>query len=104
MLCLASLSAIACKPGQPRLLDLGQPGAVLFDHPLVVLAGDGGQALRQQVVVGVAGLHFDDVALLAEVLDRLDQQQFDAAVRALREPLAVTGNAFLLGLRLRSWA
>ena len=64
----------------PRVLNLLQPGAVLLDHPLVMVGGDGGQALRQQVVHGVAALDLDDVALLAEVIDRLDQQQFDAVV------------------------
>ena len=48
-----------------------------------MVGGDRGQALRNQVVVGVAGLHFDDLALLADVLDRVNQQQLDAAARAL---------------------
>ena len=47
----------------------------------------GGQALRQQIVHRVAAFHFDDVALLADVIDRLDQQQFDAVVLAARQPL-----------------
>ena len=61
---------------------------MLFDHPLVMVGGDRGQTLRQQIVHRVAALHFDDVALLADVIDGLDQQQLDAVVLAAREPLA----------------
>ena len=80
------------QAGQAGLLDGRQLGPVLLDHPLVVVGGDRGQPLREQVVHGVAGLHFDHVALLAQVLDRLHQQQLDAAVRALRQPLGAMRN------------
>ena len=76
------------QAGQPGLLDGLQLGPVLLHHPLVVVGGDRGQALRNQVVQGVAVLHLDHVALLAEMFDRLDQQQLDAAVRSLGQPLA----------------
>ena len=77
------------QAGQPFVLNLQQLGLVLFDHPLVMVGGDRGQALRQQIVHRVAALHLDDFALLAEVIDRLDQQQFDAAaLAALDSPVA----------------
>jgi hypothetical protein len=33
--------------------------------------------LRQQIVPGEAGLHFNELAHLAELLDPLEQDQFD---------------------------
>jgi hypothetical protein len=45
--------------------------------------------LRQEIIVRVARLHLDHIPLLAKMIDRLDQQQLDAAVWALREPLEV---------------
>ena len=56
---------------------------MLLDHPLVVLGGDRRQPLRKQVVVGVAPLHLDHLALLAEVFDVMNEQQLDAAALAL---------------------
>ena len=38
------------QAGQAGLLDGVQLGPMLLDHPLVVVGGDGGQSLRQQVV------------------------------------------------------
>ncbi len=82
------------QAGQPFVLNLQQLGFVLFDHPLVMIGGDGGQALRQQIIHGVAALHFDDFALLAQVVDRLNEQQFDAAVLAALQPLVAGGKSF----------
>ena len=75
------------EPGQPDLLDLLQLGPMLLDHPLVMVGGERGQAVRQQVVHRVARLDRDHVPLLAEVLDRLDQQEFDPAVGRFGQPL-----------------
>ena len=66
-----------------------------------------GQALRDEVVVGVAGLHFDDFALLADVLDRVDQQQLDAAALAFRQRLEGSceraADFALFGFHGRDW-
>jgi len=58
----------------------------------VVLGGDRGEPLRDQVVQGVAVLHFDHVSLLAQVLDRLHQQQLDAAVCPLAQAFGSVRN------------
>jgi hypothetical protein len=73
--------------GQAGLLDFQQAGAVLLDHPLVVVVGNGRQTLRQQVIEGVAALDGDDIPLLAEVIDRLNQEELDAAGFAFGEGL-----------------
>ena len=85
------------QAGQPRLLDLLQLRAMLLHHPLVVLGGHSGQAVREQIVHGVAGPDGHHVALLAQVLDRLDQQQFDAPIGSLGQPLAAVRNAGQIG-------
>ena len=54
--------------------DLLQLDLVLIDHPFVMVAGLGREALRNEIVVGVAFLHLDDLALLADVLDLVDEQ------------------------------
>ncbi len=56
---------------------------MLVDHPLMVFGGIRCQALRQEVVQRVAGLDRHDVALLAQVIDGLDQQQLNAAIAAI---------------------
>ena len=89
---LGQFGGQVAQAGHAGVLDLLQPGLVLFDHPLVMVGGDRGQALRQQVVHGVAALDLDDVALRAEVVDGLNQQQLDAVVLAARQPLG--GGAF----------
>jgi hypothetical protein len=61
---------------------------VLLNHPLVVVGGNCGQALREQKVVGIATLHLDNLALLAEVLDIVDEEQFDATARTLGQTAA----------------
>ena len=81
MLCLEISAACLRRSACRCSLDLLQLDLVLLDHPLVMVVGDRGQALRNQIVVGVAGLHLDDLPLLADVLDRVDQQQLDAAAR-----------------------
>jgi hypothetical protein len=83
----AQLVGHRLQAGQPRLLDLRQPRFVLLDHPLVMLGGDGGQPLRQEVVHGEAAFDFDHVALLAEVVHRLHQQELDAAMLAFGQSL-----------------
>ena len=55
---------------------------VLFDHAFVMVGRDRSQALWQQIVEGKAAFHFDDFSLAAQMLDVLDQQQFDTTVRA----------------------
>ena len=56
--------------------------------------------------MAIAGPHRHHVALLAQVLDRLDQQQFDAPVGGLGEPLGgeTQGRFFdlLWGMGIRS--
>ncbi len=52
-----------------------------------MVAGQGRQAVRNEIVVRVARFHFDDLALLADVFDAVDQQQFHAAALALGEGL-----------------
>ena len=83
----AQLVGLDAETGQAGLFDLLELGAMLVDHPLVVVGGIGRQALRQQVVQGVAGLDRHHVALLAQVIDRLHQQQLDAAVGRLGQSL-----------------
>jgi hypothetical protein len=61
---------------------------MLFDHPLVVVGRDRGETLRQQVVVGEAPLHLDDLTLLAEVLDVVNEQEFNATAFALGQATA----------------
>ena len=80
---LGELGGLLPQLGLAGQFDLLQLDLVLIDHPLVVVGGDGRQAMRNEIVVGVAGPHFDDLALLADMLDRVDQQQLDAAARAL---------------------
>jgi hypothetical protein len=65
---------------QPLVLNGLQTGAVLFDHSLVVLGGDSRQSLRQQIVHRIAAANGYYFTLLAEMIDRLDEQQFDLAV------------------------
>jgi hypothetical protein len=58
---------------------------MFLNHPLVMLGGDGRQALWKEVVERVAPLHLDHVSLLAEVLDIVNEKQFDTAPRTLGE-------------------
>ncbi len=74
---LVELFGQLAQPGESLVLDLLELGLVLFDHPLVVVASQGGEALRQQVVGRVTALDGDDFALLAQVIDRLDQKQLN---------------------------
>ena len=37
------------EAGQPLVLNRLQAGPVLVDHPLVMIGGEGGQALRQEI-------------------------------------------------------
>ncbi len=53
---------------------------MLLHHALVVVRGDDGQPLRQQVIVGVAGFHLYDLTLLADMVDILSQQELDTAM------------------------
>ncbi len=69
------------------LLDLQESGTVLFDHPLVMVRGESRHAVGQQVVVGIAGSHFNDFALFAQVFDIVNQQQFNATARALGQTI-----------------
>jgi hypothetical protein len=48
---------------------------MLLDHPGVVVGRHGCQSLRQQIVVRVARLDFDNIPLFAQVVHRLNQQQ-----------------------------
>ena len=82
------------RPCHAGILNFLQAGPVLVHHPLVVVGGDRGQPLGQQEVHRVAALDLDDVALRADVIHVLDQQQFDAVVLAARQAL---GAAVLLG-------
>ena len=84
------------EAGQPLVLNRLQLRSMLFHHPLVMIGGDRGQTLRKQVVHRVAALHFDHVSLVAQVIDRLDQEQLDAAMRAAGEPFDSTGS-FVFG-------
>lgn len=65
---------------------------MLFDHSFVVLGRDRGEALREQVVEGVTALHLHYLTLLAEVVDIVDQQQFDTASLAAGQPLGGGGH------------
>ena len=75
------------EAGQVGVIDGLQLRPVLGHHPLVMLRGDRGQPLGNQTVHGIAAFHLDYVALLAEVFDRLNQQQLDAAMRPLGQTL-----------------
>ena len=63
-------------------------GPMLVDHPLVMIGGNGGQALRNEIIEGKAPFDLDHIPLLAEVLHGVHEQQFDATPFALRQPLA----------------
>ncbi len=76
------------------LFDFLKFGAMLLDHPLVVIVGDDRESFGEEVVVGVAGLDFDDITRLAKVLHILDQHQLDAAVGAFGKTWEL-GDAFL---------
>jgi hypothetical protein len=52
---------------------------VFFDHPFVVFGGDGGFALWEEVVAGVAGFDTDDFAAVSEIIDIVDEENFDVA-------------------------
>ena len=52
---------------------------MLIDHPPVVVGRERGEPLGQQVVERVARLDLDHLALGAEVLHVVDQQQLHAA-------------------------
>ncbi len=56
---------------------------MLFHHSFVVVCGDDCQALRQQVVVGMAGFHLDNLPLLADMVDILSEQQLNATMFSL---------------------
>ena len=94
---LRDFDSLLAKVGLVGLLDGLQLRAVLFDHPLVMVRGNGRQAVRNEIVQGVAGLHLNDVALLAQVINRLDQEQLDAAVGGAGEPLVANGYFVPLG-------
>lgn len=76
------------EPGEALFLDFEQHRLVFFNHTAVVIGREGGETLRNQVVVRVTAFDFDDVALFAEGVDRLDQKELDTAVRALRQTFA----------------
>ena len=82
MLCLEISAARLRRSAWWLFLQLLQLGAMLIHHPLVMVRGKGRHAVGQQVVVGVAGSHFDDVALFAQIFDIMNEQQFNAAARA----------------------
>ena len=84
---LGELGGLLAEFGLTGQFDLLQLHLVLVDHPLVMVAGLGREALWDEVVVGVAGLHFDDLALFADVLNRVNEQQFDATALAFGERL-----------------
>ena len=69
---------------------------MLVDHSLVVVTGDGGKTLWQQVIVREARTDFNDFALLAKVVNRLDQQQLNSAVLATWQASEVGAVAFSL--------
>ena len=85
------LDVMLCRPvrlrglaDRPAVPSRWPPTArVLFHHSFVVIGGDRGEPLRDQVIQGVAVLDLNHVPLFAKMLDRLHQQQFDAAVRSL---------------------
>ena len=62
------------ETGEPLAGDFLELRAMLLHHPLVVVGGERREALGQQVVVGVAPLHLDHLALLSEVFDVVDEQ------------------------------
>jgi hypothetical protein len=47
-----------------------------LNHPLVLLAGDCGQTVRQQVVASIARLNLDDLTTLAKALYIVNQKNF----------------------------
>jgi hypothetical protein len=52
---------------------------VFFDHPLIVFGGDGGFALWEEVVAGVAWFDADDFTAVSEVIDIVHEEDFDVA-------------------------
>ena len=66
-----------------------------------MIGGDGGQTLRQQVVVGIAGFHFDHFTLPAKILDRLDQQEPDPVILSLGQPLEFRAASLFANLSFR---
>ncbi len=74
---------------EPRLLNFLQFGFVLVDHPFVVITGYRSQTLRQQIVVGESSFNFDDITLFTQMVNRLNQKQFDATVVPPRQAVEI---------------
>ena len=75
---------------QPRFFDRLQPSLVLFHHAAMVVGGQSGEPLWEQVILGKARFDLDDFALLSQVIHRLDQHQLDTPVGTLGKTLEAT--------------
>ena len=75
------------QAAQALLFDLFQLGLMLVDHAFVVIIGDDRKALGEQVVVRKPRLDFDHVALATEMVYVLNEEQFNAAIRAFGQSL-----------------
>ena len=65
----------------------------IINHAAMMIGRERGKTLRNEVVLRIAGLNFNDVALLAKRIDRLDQKELDSPVRSLRQAFAGTESA-----------
>ena len=61
---------------------------VRFNNAAVVIGRDRRETLRNEVVLRVTRLHFDDVALLAKGIDRLNEKKLNSAVGTFRQTFA----------------
>lgn len=84
---LVELFGQLAQSGEALVLDLQKFGFVLFDHPLVMVTRQRGEPLRQQVVGRIPAFDGDDFALLAQVIDRLDQEQLHAVIARAGKPI-----------------
>lgn len=75
------------QAAQALLFDFFQLGLMLVDHAFVVIIGDDRKALGEQVVVRKPRLDFDHVALPTEMVYVLNEEQFNAAIRAFGQSL-----------------
>src|SRR5262249_40323066 len=74
---LGDLRGQALEVGSMSFLKVFESLAVLLDHAEIVLSREGRQPLRNQIVSSKSRPHLDDITGLAELGDRLCQDQLN---------------------------
>jgi len=77
---LGDLGAEVLEVGPACFFKLPEPCAVLLDNPQVVRGRERRLALGEEEIAGEPGAHLDELSGLAEVGDRVGQEQADVAV------------------------